>query len=293
MPDVPEPMNRPSWKQIAGGAAVLGTGAILFGHARYRSAMTEAQRAGDSIAVPRRPTTRRFDPAELDPLPEVARRYLAHAIAPGTPLFSVALLEMAGQFLLGDPHSPQIYAMKAREVIRQPDEFVWLPRMNSGLVTISGSDGHVAGKAWTRFWMGATVPVAQADSNPDLIRSAAFRGAAEAALWLPTTLLPSRGATWEEAGQDQARVTIPSGDHPVTLLLTLNDEGGVQQVSGQRWSNANPDKSFRLQPFGGTILAERRFGGLTIPSEVAMGNHFGTEDYLPFFQARLTGASYR
>lgn len=286
-------MRRPSWKQLAAGAALLGTGAALFGHSRYRSAMSEAQVAFDRIARPQRPTTRRFDPAEVAHLPEVARRYFAHAIAPGTPLFTVALLEMEGTFLLGDKASHQSYAMTAREVIRAPDEFVWLPRLSNGPVTVSGSDGLVAGAAWTRFFVAGTIPVASVETSPDMARSAGFRGAAEAALWLPSTLLPQRGASWEEAGPDKARVTIQGGGHPITLLLTVDANGAVRELVGQRWSNANADKVFRLQPFGGTVTAERHFEGFTIPSEVAMGNHHGTADYVPFFQARITGASYR
>jgi hypothetical protein len=37
---------------------------------------------------------------------------------------------------------------------------------------------------------------------------------------------------------------------------------------------------------------ERTFAGHTIPSKVRMGNHFGTEDYLPFFQAELVDVRY-
>ena len=286
-------MRRPSWKQAAAGAALLGTGAALVGHLRYRSAMAEAGRLHAAIGTPRQETEERFDPAEVAGLPEVARRYFAHAIAPGTPLFSVALIEMEGRFLLGDRDKHQLYTMKAREVIRQPDEFVWLLRLTSGVMTVSGSDGLAEGKAWTRFWVNGTVPVAQVSTSPDMVRSAGFRGAAEAAMWLPSTLLPRNGAEWEQAGPDQARVTIRGGGHPVTLVLTLGPDGAVREVVGQRWSNANADKQFRLQPFGGTVSAERRFSGFTVPSEVMMGNHFGTEDYLPFFQARITGISYR
>jgi hypothetical protein len=39
----------------------------------------------------------RFDPAELDGLPEPARRHLAQAIAPGMPLYTSARLRMRGR----------------------------------------------------------------------------------------------------------------------------------------------------------------------------------------------------
>jgi hypothetical protein len=56
------------------------------------------------------------------------------------------------------------------------------------------------------------------------------------------------------------------------------------------WSNANSDMAFRLQPFGGTISAERTFGGYTILAKIKVGNHYGTGDYLPFFQAEISSA---
>lgn len=59
-----------------------------------------------------------------------------------------------------------------------------------------------------------------------------------------------------------------------------------------RWSDANPEKRFRLQPFGGTADAEATFGGFTIPSRLNVGNHNGTDDYLPFFQAKVVSARH-
>jgi hypothetical protein len=41
--------------------------------------------------------TETFDPAATMGLPEPARRWLSHAIAPGTPLWSRAELTMHGQ----------------------------------------------------------------------------------------------------------------------------------------------------------------------------------------------------
>jgi hypothetical protein len=98
---------------------------------------------------------------------------------------------------------------------------------------------------------------------------------------------------WEQTGPDSARLTFTRVKPAITLQLTLDKEGAVREVTGLRWSNANPEKRFRLQPFGGTIEAEARFGGFTIPARLSVGNHFGTDDYLPFFQAEITSASYR
>ena len=46
-------------------------------------------------------TAETFDPAAIMGLPEPARRWLGHAIAPGTPLWSSVELTMHGQIKLG------------------------------------------------------------------------------------------------------------------------------------------------------------------------------------------------
>lgn len=254
--------------------------------------MTKADEAYIRVAATPSPSPVRFDPAHVERLPEIARRYFRRAIAPGTALHTSVQLEMTGRFLLGDKEDLQSYRMAARQVLRAPDQFVWLPKLRSGPISIVGSDALVAGEAWTRFWRMGLVPVAQERCSPDLVRSARFRAAIESSLWVPASLLPDSGVKWEQVGADEAQVTFERIDPAIVLRMTLDEEGAVKEVVGQRWSNANPDKVFRLQPFGGTILAVATFDGFTIPTGVAVGNHFGTDDYLAFFQARITGAVY-
>ena len=270
---------------------VIG-GAAAWAHLAYCNAMTKMKSAYACLARQPLDSPRRFDQTQVADLPEVAQRYFGHAVAPGTPIYCIADLQMEGVFLLGDAGRPQRYAMSAREVLRPPAGFVWIPRLRSGRLRITGADALVDGTAWTRFWLMGVVPVANVESSPDLARSAQFRAAVEGALWLPTTLLPQQGAQWEQTGPNEARVTLRQVTPPVELRLTLDEQGAVKQVVGQRWSNANTDKRFRLQPFGGTMLAEGTFQGLTIPVEIEVGNHFGTGDYLPFFQARIRYAQY-
>jgi hypothetical protein len=97
---------------------------------------------------------------------------------------------------------------------------------------------------------------------------------------------------WEQVGPDTARVTSERTEPAIVLELTLASDGALREVVGERWSNANPDQIFRLQPFGGTIEAEASWEGYTIPAVLKVGNHYGTPDYLPFFQATVTRARY-
>ncbi|MCW3797574.1 hypothetical protein OMW55_07130 [Sphingomonas sp. BN140010] len=281
-------------KVALGAGAVLGAGVAL-GAVYRQSGARDEQRVHRAMLDAAELAQARFDEQMLAGLPEVAKRYLRHAIAPGTPLATTVELDMRGTFLLGDTaEAARAYAMTARETLAPSrSAFLWQPRLVRGPVIITGSDGLHDGKAWTRFWVAGLVPVVnEVSSGPDLVRSAAFRAAAEA-IWVPSTLLPQAGARWRQVGPDQAEVSVPTVAGPIANRLTLAPDGRLLEVVGQRWSNANPDKVFRLQPFGGTVLAERRFGGFTVPARVSIGNHFGTPDFLPFFQAEITAARFR
>lgn len=269
---------------VVGLGIGVGTAVLVSWNAR-----SEAWKKLATVEAAAEPSVRAFDASMLDGLPEIARRYFLHAIAPGTLLRTTVRLRMQGEFLLGDVDEFQTYAMSAEQVLAPPDQFVWIPTMRSGLLEISGSDALVAGEAWTRFWMNGVLPVANVKGTPDLVRSALSRSAMEA-IWAPASLLPENGVEWQQTGPDVARVSFRTGIEPVDMLL--GSDGAVLQVVTMRWSDANAQSRFLLQSFGGTIEEERTFEGFTIPAKVSIGNHFGTEDYLPFFQAELIGATF-
>jgi hypothetical protein len=271
---------------------LLVGGVLAAAYMNHRSGMATAERAWHRISSGISPPTQRFSQGMLEGQPEIARRYFAHAIADGTPLPSTVELEMRGTFLLGDKRKYQTYSMHARQILRPPYEFVWMPTLRSGLMSITGSDGLVSGRAWTRLWLLKLIPVANVRTSPDMVRSAAFRAASEG-LWLPASLLPANDVRWVQTGPDTAQVTIGRTEPPITLQLSLARNGAVRSVVGQRWSNANPEKRFRLQPFGGTVADEITVGGFTIPAKLKVGNHYGTRDYLPFFQAEVITARYQ
>lgn len=268
---------------------LLLAGTCAAAYVSYRMAMRQAEAAFAAIAASARPAAQTFDPAMTDGLPEIAQRYFRHAIAPGTPLSGTVRLEMRGTFRLGDRTRHSAYPMTARQVLSPPSAFVWIARMGSGLMRIDGSDALVGGRVWTRFWIDGLLPAANLGDTPDLMRSGLARPAMEA-IWAPASLLPGQGATWEQTGGDTARLTFSTGIEPVDI--TLDASGRVLEVVTMRWSDANAERVFRLQPFGGTMTAERRFGGFTIPSTASIGNLYGTADYLPFFEVEITGARF-
>lgn len=279
-------------RKVALAIPVVGTATAAIAFASYRQAMKEAGRAWRDVAAQVGSSRERYDPRSVRDLPEIAQRYFNHAIAAGAPLKTMVELEMRGTFVLGDKDKQQIYSMTARQILRPPADFVWIPRMTSGPMRISGSDALVDGHAWSRFWLFGLVPVANVQGTSDVARSASFRSAMES-IWVPPSLLPGNQVVWEQVAADVARVRLQRFDPEIVLELVLAPDGSVKEIVGQRWSNANRERTFRLQPFGGRVLAERSFGGYTIPSSLEVGNHYGTGDYFPFFRAEVVRATFR
>lgn len=264
----------------AGAAALLGAAAGL----RLTDARADA-RATARLLATAAPPRGTFDPATLATEPEAVRRYLARAIAPGTPLARSVHLEMEGEFLLNGRALP----MRATQVLVPPEGFVWQARIGRGVRGMSGSDALIAGQSWTRFRLAGLMPLVRAGGNPDHARSAGTRALMEA-VWCPTALLPGSGASWRQTGPDEIEVGFPTYPDLAPMRLALHPDGLIREVTALRWSNANPDRKYRLQPFGGRVLESRRFGGLTIPSRLDLGNNWGTPEYDGFFRAEVTSA---
>ncbi len=228
-----------------------------------------------------------FDPEMVAELPEPARRYFAYAIDPGTPLLPVAVIEMRGEFSLGTKEDPRYQPMEARQILAAPEGFVWAMRTRGGM-PISGSD---TGK-WTRFRVFGLVPVARQGGDPDHTRSAYGRYVGEAVIWAPAALLPGPGVSWEAVDDDTARVIVDHDTLSQAVDVTVDTEGRPVNAVFQRWTNANPDKEHRWQPFGAVMSDFREVGGYHLPFRVEAGNMFGTEDYIPFFLADVTAIRF-
>lgn len=229
-----------------------------------------------------------FDPAMVACLPEPAQRYFKYSIAPGTPLKTVVDLRMSGQFGMGDRSRPGYMSMSARQVLAMPVGFVWKMRARRGLLAISGSDSH----DWTRFWVMGLLPVARQGGDVNHSRSAFGRYVAEAVFWAPASVLPGPGVSWTLLSADCARLTVNHHGLRQSVDLYVDQDGRPTEVRFERWSNANPQKQHRLQPFGGYLSQFRWFEGYRLPTHVEAGNHFGTDDYFPFFVADISDAIF-
>lgn len=271
-----------SMKIVIGMAAILilaiAAGVVL---AALDRRADRAERARLAALQPADPA--RFDPAMVAHLPEPARRFFGFAIQPGTSLLPVAEITMTGQFSLGSKDKPAYQAMTARQILAAPEGFVWSMKTHGG-IPVSGSDSG----AWTRFRIFGLIPVARLGGDADHARSAFGRYVAEAVFWTPAALLPGPGVKWSEVSETTARVSVRRGGLEQAVDVRVDDQGRPIEVFFQRWSNANPDKVHRLQPFGGRMSDFREIKGYRLPFHVEAGNHYGSEDYFPFFVADVT-----
>ncbi|MCE8517615.1 hypothetical protein KBY31_12900 [Ruegeria pomeroyi] len=269
-----------AWVFLTGACLVCLAALMLWRWRDLRADLTEARRLARFQPV----EPDRFDPRMVADLPDPARRFFLWAITPGTKLFTVAALEMQGKFGMGDKEHPGYMPMRARQTLASPHGFIWSMRAGRGLRKLSGSDSG----SWTRFWLSGLVPVARYGGTSDHRRSAFGRYAAEAVMWTPAAVLPRSGVTWESVDAQTARVTITRDGLEQAVELTVADSGAPVRIAFSRWSNANPEKAWRLQPFGALLSDGRVFSGFRVPTHVEAGNHFGTEAYFPFFVADVT-----
>ena len=271
------------WIALIGGVAGIAMGLWISARdARNTQAVWEA------LLEQRELSPALYDPAMVSDLPEIGQRYFANAIVPGTPLHKVARLEMEGSLILNGREFP----MRADQILAPPHGFVWRARAGSGLIRFSGSDGYWNGHtSWTRFWLWGVLPVARIADTEDHARAAAARMVMET-VWAPVELLPQSGAVWTQTGADQAEVQFSEVPGVEPIHLTLDAAGRVLEMTTLRWSDANPGRIYRLQPFGGRTLAHATHQGFTIPTAMEIGNLYGTPEYAPFFRARLTWVEY-
>lgn len=230
-----------------------------------------------------------FNLSMLDGLPDPAQRFFSFAIEPGTALRTVAEISMQGVFSLGSKARPNYQPMQAEQILASPHGFVWRVRVGH---LFTGSDAAEGGNSWSRFWALGVAPVGRAGNNADHARAAFGRYVAEAVFWTPAALLPGEQVRWQAIDDSTARAIVTHKGMEQAVDVTVGEDGRPVQVIFQRWSNANPDNTYRLQPFGGYLSEFRLFEGFRLPTRVEAGNFFGTDDYFAFFKVTVTAVHF-
>lgn len=221
-----------------------------------------------------------FTPALMADLPEVARRWLTHAIEPGTPLWRSVEFRMRGEIRMGRWHP-----FTARQVLAPGTGFLWAASARVFGLPMSGFDRYSAASGQMRWRLFGRIPTINA-SDPDVTRSAAGRLAAEAVL-VPTTFA---AAQWSESSTPDAVCatwTVDSNEDVVDVHVAR--DGAVRKVTMQRWRGTGKGAGAGRYPFIVTFAQEQTFSGVTIPTWIH--GSWGTEG--EFFRAQISDATYR
>lgn len=228
-----------------------------------------------------------FGPVHLAGLPAIARRYIGHAISPGTRIASAVRLHMHGDIRL----KKKWYPFQADQVIRWESGFVWRARVKMRGMPITGYDRYIDGEGELRWKLLGIFPIVN-ECGADVSRSAAERMLMEA-VWLPSALLAT-GVNWEEKSTGRLLVgTMLRGQYE-NFELCLDGSGGIRSVSMLRWGNPE-NRGYEAFPFGGMVEGESTFGGFTVPSKLRIGWYFGTGRFEPegeFFRCIIDEAVY-
>ncbi len=223
-----------------------------------------------------------FDPEMTAALPEPARRWLLHTLAPGTPLWPGVELSAKGRIRLGSWRS-----FRSRQILSE-DGFIWAARARVVGAPVLGFDRYSCGSGEMRWRLFGVVPV-MTDTGPDVTRSAAGRFAAERVSLLPTAF---RTVTWTPTGDENTvRATVRVAGAAEAVDLTIDADGALRRVLIERWGN--PDGTgYRLCPFGVTVDREERFAGVTLMSSFRAGWWVGSAraDEAEFFRCVVTAA---
>lgn len=238
------------------------------------------------------PTELVFSSDRLTHLPEAAKQYLEHAIAPGTKLASAVRLKMHGEIKL-----KKWIPFKAEQVICWEHGLIWSATawMNSFL-PIVGSDRVIDGVGAMKWKLLGLFPVMTA-SGEDITRSSIGRLESES-LCLPSVFYRDDVSFTSTAlsllDSNLHSSFVVQGDR-AELDFTIDQTGRLKTFKLPRWGN--PDGAeFRYVDFGGTLEDDRTFCGYTIPTRLRIGWYFGSERFESegeFFRATIDDAIYR
>jgi hypothetical protein len=262
------------------GAGVLGalTGVKLLDDRHVKGIWHTLEESGGSGGL--------FTEEMVSALPDPARRYFLHAIHPGTPLASRLHWSYSGSMKPGK-EMPWM-SLTAEQILTKNRGFVWKARAWKGPLILTAADHYLDGDGRMRISLFGLIPVVNA-TGPDLSKSALARLLVEGVA-LPSSLLPGPHVRIE--GVDESRFTVKVNLHGETtpITLTVDPDGRLKQVVMERWGNVTADGSYRYIPYGGIVEEERTFGGYTIPTRIAIGWWYGTEQYLEAIRLQVDWA---
>ena len=232
-----------------------------------------------------------FSPKMAKDLPPAAKRYLLHAILPGTPLAKRVKMKMSGTLRREDA---QVWIpFEAEEILAGGDGLVWKAKLKTGEDSwLDGAEYYFRGKGQISFFRHRFIP-SVLESSLVVDRSMAGRVLIES-IWLPPAFLPQRAARWENMDKSRAKVTLSIDDLSSTMIVTVEDDGGLREVVIPRYHQGEERKIEKAgwRPFGIKVEEEKTFEGYRIPTKISAGWWYGTGRYTEVLRAEVKEATF-
>jgi hypothetical protein len=108
-------------------------------------------------------------------------------------------------------------------------------------------------------------------------------------------VLCDQNVRWTESDASHARVRFTAHSEAAEIDCLIDENGKLKAVSVPRWGNPE-GTAFHCANFGGFAEKERTIGGYTIPTQLRVGWHFGSDKFESdgeFFRVTIDDASYR
>jgi hypothetical protein len=230
---------------------------------------------------------RLFSPDDFAHLPETVRRYLEHAIAPGTAIASAVRLKMHGEIKL-----KTWIPFTAEQVVCWDRGFIWSATAWMNRLPIVGSDRIIDGIGAMQWKMLGLFPV-MTGTGADITRSAAGRFHTELLL-LPSALCRNDVA-WSSTETSHLHASFMAQGEQAEFDLTIDQKGRLKTAKLPRWGNPEGAEHHYVD-FGAIVEEEGTFCGYTIPTRLRVGWYFGTERFESegeFFRATIDDAIYQ
>lgn len=239
----------------------------------------QLKQIGQSLTA--QPSQEVFSDAMVANLPTPAQRYLRHAIQPGTPLASSLSLKFTGNTQFGAGSKP--WPLKGTDIVIAPKRgFIWKETLQTGLLTQNGLLYYANGKGRVRWNFFQLIPdIAKSGGGSENAAKAMLGRFITKYIWTPFTFLPQQGAVWEAIDDEHAKVTVSVDGTPVTITLTIDADGRLQESVSMRWGAKTQDGSFAYFPYGIKVEEEKTFGGYTIPSRLSAAWCYGDVNRKP------------
>jgi len=232
----------------------------------------------------------RFDPRELDGLPEPVARHLRLVLPAGTPIIRAVDVAHAGNFNLSPTGSQWKPFTSRQRVVTQRPGFVWDGRvtMAPGLA-VHVHDAYVDGEGILEPAILGLFTLMKLRDRGEVARGELMRFMAEAA-WYPTALLPGQGMRWEAIDDQSARATLIDGEVRLTMTFHFGADGLIDTIRAEDRGRTVGERIIPT-PWEGRMFDYQRRDGLLVPmqGEVAW---LTPEGRLLYWRGKITQIAY-